>query len=227
MIDLDTVAKELSWLDPEPVFVGGAVVPLYLDAFGQSQMRPTEDVDCIVPAVTSRKQWWDLEEQLRRRRWSPDQDGPLCRYRSPSGALVDLMPADASILGFSGRWYPRVISQAVRHALGPSSSVLIAPPALLLACKLEAYGDRGSADPWGSKDLEDVAALLDGCKPLQASVERADPNLRSYIARALDDIEASISASEALRGQLPRGGDERRQLERIDRLLAKLRTEAS
>jgi len=45
MIDLDAVVDELAWLEPPPVYVGGAVVPLFLDDFGRSQMRPTEDVD--------------------------------------------------------------------------------------------------------------------------------------------------------------------------------------
>lgn len=48
---LDGVAHDLEWLDVEPVFVGGATIGLFLDDFGRSQLRPTNDVDCIVPLV--------------------------------------------------------------------------------------------------------------------------------------------------------------------------------
>ncbi len=49
---VDRVAADLSWVEPEPVFVGGATIGLFLDDFGRSQFRPTKDVDCIVPRST-------------------------------------------------------------------------------------------------------------------------------------------------------------------------------
>lgn len=222
MIDLEAVVAELTWLTPEPVYVGGAVVPLFLDDFGRSQMRPTEDVDCIVAHVVTRKGWWDLEAQLRRRRWSPDPDGPRCRYRSPGGAIVDLMPTDPDILGFGGRWYPLVAETARRLDLSTTTSILVPTPALLFACKLEAFSDRGRRDPWMSKDLEDIAAMLDGCQDLEIDVTGHPDDVREHIAQVLREIESSPTERDALRAQLPRGGDERRQLARIDALLARL-----
>lgn len=64
---LDRVASQLDWLKPEPVFLGGATIGLFVDDFGRSQLRPTFDVDCIVPEVASRARWWELESELRRR----------------------------------------------------------------------------------------------------------------------------------------------------------------
>lgn len=222
MIDLDAVASELDWLDPEPVYIGGATVPLYLDEFGRSQMRPTEDVDCIVSQVATRKAWWDLEAELRKRHWSPDTDGPVCRYRSPAGAIVDLMPTDPSILGFSGQWYPRAVEKARPHTLASGRTVLVASPALLFACKLEAFRDRGESDPWASKDLEDIAALLDGCSELLDDMRAQDEDVRTFVAERLTSIEASRDAREALRAQLPRGGDDQRQHQRITQLIQQL-----
>lgn len=46
---LDRVAGELAWLSPPPVFLGGATIGLFLDAFGRAQLRSTQDIDCIVP----------------------------------------------------------------------------------------------------------------------------------------------------------------------------------
>jgi hypothetical protein len=59
------VARELAWLAPPPVFIGGATIGLFIDAFGKSQLRTTKDVDCIVPAVTTQVGWFALEGELR------------------------------------------------------------------------------------------------------------------------------------------------------------------
>lgn len=104
-VRLARVAARLSWLDPPPVFLGGATIGLYLDELGRSQLRPTDDVDCIVPLVRTWASWTRLEEDLRARGWSPDPGGPICRYASPDGDIVDLMPSEPAVLGFSGRWY--------------------------------------------------------------------------------------------------------------------------
>jgi len=175
---VDRVAEDLSWVEPEPVFIGGATIGLFLDAFGRSQIRPTKDVDCIVPHVLSRITRWKLEAVLRSRGWSPDPEGPVCRYRSPAGTLVDLMSIDPSVLGFSSRWYPAVVARAERRSLITGRAILVATPALLLACKLEAWESRGLGDPYASKDLEDIAALLDGCRELERSVLAATGDVR-------------------------------------------------
>lgn len=57
-------AEELSWLVPAPVFIGGATIGLFLDSLGRDQLRPTKDVDCIVPSVATTMQWFALEREL-------------------------------------------------------------------------------------------------------------------------------------------------------------------
>ena len=219
---VDHVAEALRWVEPEPVFVGGATMGLFLDDFGRSQLRPTKDVDCIVPHVLSRTTWWKLEEALRARGWSPDPEGPLCRYRSPAGALVDLMSTDPAVQGFSSRWYPQVVATAERRSLVTKRAVLVPTPALLLACKLEAWESRGKSDPYTSKDLEDIAALLDGCRELEHNISEATADVRAWIASALARVSSGTSSREALVGQLPRAGDPDTQERRVLSLLSRL-----
>lgn len=219
---VDQVARDLAWVDPEPVFVGGATVGLFLDDFGRSQLRPTKDVDCIVPQVLSRPDWWRLEEMLRRRGWLPDPNGPLCRYRSPTGTQVDLMSVDPAVLGFSSRWYPAVVERAERRSLVTGRHILVPTPALLLACKLEAWESRGATDPYASKDLEDIAALLDGCRDLEQSVSEAECDVKDWISQALQRVGSDGAARAALLGQLPRGGDADAQTMRVLALLERL-----
>ncbi len=219
---LDRVAVELSWLVPPPVFLGGATISLFLDAFGRAQMRPTKDIDCIVPEILSSASWWALEEQLRERGWSPLPDGPICRYRSPSGALVDLMSEEPEVLGFSGRWYPQAVKGAQQRALVTGRQVAVPRPEHLLACKLEAWTDRGRDDPLVSQDLEDVVALLDGCRELESCIVHADEDLRVWIGAMLMTIQNTREQREAAIAHLPIGGDqgerERRFLMLMDRL---------
>jgi hypothetical protein len=218
---VDGVAEELEWLPMEPVFVGGAVIGLYLDDFGRSQIRPTDDVHCIVHVVT-RADWWDLEKQLRTHHWSPDPDGPVCRYLSRRGVKVDLMPVDPSVLGFAGQWYPAVVETAEQRKLSTGRRILVPNVALLVACKLEAFGDRGMADPHMSEDLEDVVALLDGCGELEACVVAAAEGARAYVAEELVRLLDDPALLEVVTAQLPPAGDPSAQETRVLALMKRL-----
>ena len=221
---LDEVAEDLCWLDAEVVFVGGAAIGLFLDALGRSQLRPTVDVDCIVPTVLTQSGWWQLEEELRRRHWAPDPEGPICRYRSPRGTVVDLMPQDPAVLGFAGEWYAMAVATAERRALVTGREVLVPTPAILFACKLEAWRDRGSSDPYASKDLEDLIALLDGCRDLEGSIGLAPVEVRRAIAQGLGTIWTDRRYREAALAHLPRTGDVAAQEARVIALVGRLTT---
>lgn len=220
---LSQVADELSWLPRPPVFLGGATIFLFLDPLGRSQLRPTHDVDCIVPEVTTQRAWWSLEAQLREKGWQPVPMGPICRYLSPKGITVDLMAHDPRVLGFAGRWYGEAVEHAQTRRLTTGRSVLVPTPALLMACKLEAWNDRGRADPYASKDLEDIVALLDGCLELHESLADADRILQSFVSTMLEEIRMSQNLLDVVLGQLPVGGDvaarERRLLDTIQKIV--------
>ena len=219
---LDRVAEELSWLSPAPVFLGGATIGLYLDDFGRAQLRPTLDIDCIVRQVLTRADWWKLEAQLRARGWSPDPGGPICRYHSPSGELVDLMAETPEVLGFHGRWYPETVRGAQLRELVTGRRVRVPSPEHLLACKLEAWCDRGRADALLSRDLEDVVSLLDGCLELEARVTAASRELQGWIAGVLEELLDNRNQREAVVAHVPRGGDQPTREQRLLALMKRL-----
>ncbi|MDD5309197.1 MAG: hypothetical protein PHU25_17935 [Deltaproteobacteria bacterium] len=221
-IALDRAASLLEWLKPAPVFIGGTVVPLFLDAFGRAQARPTKDVDCIVPEVLSYVAYAKLEERLRANGWEPDPEGPICRYRKEGGGTVDFLPEDPSVLGFAGRWYPDTVRSATLRRLVTGREILIPCASRLLACKLEAFFDRGLSDPMASQDLEDVVSLLDGCADLDARVAEAPFPLRRYLATELCRIIDDGALSQFLVAHLPRGGDEITRAERLRERIAGL-----
>ncbi|MFZ5480362.1 MAG: hypothetical protein ACOZNI_26595 [Myxococcota bacterium] len=211
---LDDVAAEIEWLSPPPVFIGGATIGLYLDPFGRAQVRPTRDVDCIVPRLRTTADWFALESELRRRGWRADATGPICRYVSPRGHLVDFLAAEPSVQGFAGTWFARAVAGARPHRLPSGREILVPLPADLLACKLEAFFDRGITDPLGSPDLEDIVALLDGCAELT--------DVDAWARGKLAEIRSSPSLSSAAEAHLPRGGDETARLRHFRERLARL-----
>ena len=99
------VHEHLRRLGIDVVYVGGATIGLYLDAFGASKARPTKDVDCIVP-IDARSDYVQFESRLRDAKIYPstDEGDPLCRWKI-GGIKVDIMPFDEGILGFTNRFY--------------------------------------------------------------------------------------------------------------------------
>src|SRR3954452_6064608 len=96
---LELAGAALDDLLDEVVFVGGATVELWITDPAAPAPRPTKDVDVIVE-VASRARFHQFEERLRRHGFREDtESGVICRWHQ--GELVlDVMPTDASILGF-------------------------------------------------------------------------------------------------------------------------------
>ncbi|MHB1075883.1 hypothetical protein [Thiobacillus sp.] len=163
MLMLESVAQRLGDdLLGELVFVGGAAAGLLITDPAMPAIRPTEDVDLLVQALTL-ADYHRVGKTLTARGFSHDTspDAPICRWRV-GGVAVDVMPALEDILGFSNPWYPMALDTAEPRAL-PSGTVirLVAAP-VFLATKLEAFSGRGRGDYLFSHDLGDFLSVIDG-----------------------------------------------------------------
>ena len=100
----ESVVHLLAPMLEELVFVGGCTTGLFITDPAAGGIRPTRDVDAIVD-VTSYAEYTALAERLRELGLHEDttQGAPLCRWRDDH-LIVDIMPTDASVLGFSNRW---------------------------------------------------------------------------------------------------------------------------
>ncbi len=192
---LQTVADALGpHLLREVAFVGGCTTALLVtDAFAREAVRFTEDVDVIVH-VLGYGNWQRLLTELRQRgfRESPEDD-VICRLRLPNALvgrdlLVDFMPDDEAILNFTNRWYRGALQAAADHALPSGTLIRVVTPSYFLATKLEAYRGRGHNDPLGSRDIEDILAVIDGRDSLHAELAQAEPALQHYIAHAISAL---------------------------------------
>jgi hypothetical protein len=123
-----SVASKLEPLLDQIVFVGGCVTGLLVTDPAAAPVRPTLDVDVIVEAA-SYVEFTVLEQRLRRLGFheSRAEGAPVCRWLS-GDSILDFMPVDASILGFSNRWYRPALENAKKVKIGDHEIRVISAP---------------------------------------------------------------------------------------------------
>lgn len=222
---LGIVAEGLKGLKEEVVFVGGATVDLFITDPAASGTRETDDVDCVIELV-GRAKYYALEEKLRALDFQHpmDEEKPvLCRWKF-RGIKVDLMPTDASVLGFGNRWYRDGMAHAEEFRLPNGERVSVFSVPYLLASKLEAFSGRGQGDFMASKDIEDIVALLDGCPDAEEKIVAAPAKVRGCLRQEFARLLADKTFLLSLEGHLGSGPGVR---ERLDRCLEILRNIAA
>ncbi len=217
------VVRLLAPVLDELVFVGGCTTGLFITDPAAGGIRPTKDVDAIVD-VTSYAKYAALSKRLRALGLAEDATpgAPLCRWRRDD-LIVDVMPVDEHVLGFSNRWYPAAIETAQRFDVA-GYQVQVVTPALFIATKLEAFHGRGGGDVVASHDLEDIVAVLDGRPEIVADVAAANDDLREYIGTEIRFLLDNPDFTDALGGfLLPDAARQARRgllMERLRRLAA-------
>jgi hypothetical protein len=197
-------ALALGGLLNDVVFVGGQMVPFFITDRGLHRMRPTDDVDVVVECRT-RHAYHEFAQRLHALGFHTDQSpgAPVCRYRSTEGLVLDAMPLDGEILGFSNQWYPLVMDTAVSVDLTAGVVIRAAHPAALLATKWEAFIDRGRDDPYGSHDLEDLLMLIAGRPELARELQPLSLNVRTFIADSARMLLVAPWFHDVLEGTFP------------------------
>lgn len=214
---IELLERVAAWLDDagiQVVFTGGSTVPLYLSPIAAQEFRPTRDVDCIVDAP-SYAAYTRLTSRLRELGFheSQEEGAPMCRFVR-EGLLIDVMPIDPEILGFSNPWYPGAWTNQASLRLPSGRSVAVFPVEYLLASKISAYESRGNDDPYVSHDFEDIVTLLDGVDGVLGAIESADPELRDFVSTWLAALLARRDAIDLLEAHVSRaaGGDDRARM---------------
>lgn len=205
-IDLiERAAAALGPLLPEVAFVGGATVALWLSDAAAAGARPTNDVDVVVE-LTSRTALHEFDGRLRAVGFREDQEsGVLCRWNhgpADDALVVDVMPTDASLLGFANRWQALALPHAEAVVLPSGQAIRAVSPPYLVATKLEAFRGRGAGDYLGSHDLEDIITLVDGRAELATETRGSPADLRRFVADEITALLANRRFQDALPGYL-------------------------
>ena len=184
------------------VFVGGTVTGLLVTDEGAGLPRTTLDVDAIAE-ISSYAEYTAFGTRLRELGFSEDhsESAPLCRWVH-SGTILDLMPLDERILGFSNRWYPVAMDAATMYRLLPDLEIRVVTAPYFLATKIEAFKGRGRGDFLASHDLEDLIFVIDGRSAIVEEVQTETTLLREYLHTEISGLLAAPGFTDALPGFL-------------------------
>jgi len=217
---LTVVAKGLAELAERVAFVGGATIALYVDDQGAADARITKDVDAVIE-LAGYTGFALLEARLRQLGFVnvDEPNAPICRWRF-KGILVDIMPTDPAILGFSNRWYADAMAQRRKVEIAPGVSIFLFPLAYIIATKLEAFAQRGRGDWLASNDLEDVVALFDGATEIAAELAATQGELRAYLRTELAKLLRHPAPDQVVMAHLTPDAAIEHRAERVMRLIA-------
>lgn len=213
---LHAIAEALGDLRERVVFVGGATAGLLVTDPLADSVRATKDVDAVVEARLA--QFHRIEEQVAGLGFVRDvESGVVCRWiHRDSGVLFDLMPVDASVLGFSNRWYAYAVETAQTVDLADDLNIRVVTATAFVATKLEAFADRGKGDILVSHDLEDILNIVDGREELAQELADAPTELREAVSAAFAGLLAHPDFANALPGLIA-------DASRVDIVLQRLR----
>jgi hypothetical protein len=205
---LQAVALGLGDLKDDMIFVGGAVAELYASNPELSDIRPTLDVDCVIE-LRSKTAHAKLEDNLRALGFANDtsKGAPICRWIYQD-ILVDVMPSDSDVLGFSNKWYDEGIENKISKTLPNGTEIFVFQPEYYLAAKFEAHKGRGGNDLRQSHDFEDIIYIFDNCTELLENIKSANEIVKSYLKEECANLLKNEGLTEGIESALPYGSGE-------------------
>ncbi len=213
------VAKGLAELRHHAAFVGGAAIGVYLDSHAQVDIRVTDDVDCVIEAMLGPMH--NVEKRLRSLGFSHDnsEDAPICRWRY-RGIKVDIMPVGQEY-GFSNRWYAEGMRERISRVVD-EVEIQVFPLPLFLACKFEAFLDRGKEDYMASHDWEDIVTLLAEAEPFESAIVACSNEVRDFLRERAQAALTQPYWEELVYAQLDRDGQEDTRFAKVGQRLERL-----
>ena len=196
------VAERLGNLRKLVVFLGGAVTGLLLTDAAAPEARSTKDVDIIVE-IGSYTEYAHFEEALRSLGLIQVQD-VICRWNF-GGVLVDVMPTDETVLGFSNRWYSHALETAEDYDLTAGLIIRLVTAPCFVATKLEAFRHphrENGGDYLLSRDMADIIAVLDGRQELVSEIISSDEGVRVFLQEQFQQMLSDRDFWDALPAHL-------------------------
>ncbi|MDZ4297302.1 MAG: hypothetical protein U1A04_03120 [Moraxellaceae bacterium] len=196
------VVLQLGELAEQLIFVGGVTAGLLITDPAAPSVRPTKDVD-VIAIIKSHTDYYAFGDALRARGFKEDQSigAPICRWVS-GGWILDVMPINSNILGFSNRWYELAAETAELTQLVNDVMIRVISAPCFLGTKFEAFHGRGRGDFIGSHDMEDMIGVIEGRPELINECAQAPDELRRYLQAQFTALIANNGFNQALPGHV-------------------------
>lgn len=200
---IEAVAEGLGELNERVVYVGGAVAELYVTDSAKTDIRETLDIDCVTQ-LSSYGRLAELEDELRKKGFHNDvsNDAPICRWIYQD-EVVDIMPDDESVMGFTNKWYHEAFSTKEEYVLSNGIKIYVFSLPYYVATKLEAVNGRGGDDWRASHDFEDIIYILNYCPGFVSSLDSVNGSLRKYFKEEFTRISMRDNIKEEIECALP------------------------
>lgn len=218
-VAMEIVARALSELIDDVMFVGGLAGGLLITDPAAPPLRPTDDVDLVVDFTGSYGDEVRLSKRLRALGFAEDanEGAPRCRWRLRN-IKVDVMIAS------DDRWFPDALKHAQLHRIADDLTIKVISLPFFLATKLEAFRDGRRGDYFSSHDIEDIVAVIDGRATAEAEIAAAPPSVRGVVQQRFRSMLADPDFIDAVAGHLP--GDRASQA-RLPLVLSRMRAIAA
>jgi hypothetical protein len=181
-----SVAYDLKELKEKVVFVGGAVLGLYVDHPNSDPVRFTKDVDLTIE-LANLGAWASLQDRLLELGFYPKSDeSVICRYLFKE-IIVDIMPTTDSPIGPSNIWFASGYQYAISKEIEPGLFIKTLPLPYFIATKFVAFHGRGG-DPRMSHDFEDIIFLCLNCSNIVSSIDQSDESIKSFLMHEFEKI---------------------------------------
>jgi hypothetical protein len=194
------VAKALGNLNAKVVYVGGAMVGLYIDDPAAEDIRPTKDID-LTFQVASYAKLEALREALINRGFTQSAEDRInCRFRYED-LIVDVMATEEIGWAPSNPWFKDGFEKAIPVQLD-QTIIRVLPLPFFLATKLAAFFGRGIQDVYASPDLEDLVYLFNYTTTIDQQVLISGKKVRKYIQQSLRALLEDRRIVTAMEGHL-------------------------
>jgi len=197
---IKTIAHALGELNSQVVFVGGAVVSLYIDDPSADDVRPTKDVDISLKIAS-----FSALEKIRlllieKGFYQTSEDNVICRFRY-NDIKVDVMSTQPVGWAPANRWFEPGFEHLKTVHLDEYEIKILELP-YFLAAKFDAFYDRGFKDPRTSHDFEDIVYLMNYTSNLERFILESNADVQFFLKEAFGKILETPVLQEAIIGNL-------------------------
>jgi predicted nucleotidyltransferase len=195
------VANALEELNEKVIYVGGAVVSLYINDSAADDVRPTKDIDISIK-VASIMELENIREQLSEKGFKQSADlDVICRFKFED-IVVDVMATKPIAWAPANPWFEKGFERLEKIKVN-KTTIQIMPLSFFLASKFVAFHDRGGDDPRFSHDLEDIIYIIDNRTDWhQILINEEDQKVKQFLINEFRNILASNKIQEAIMGNL-------------------------